>query len=129
MTDPELNEQPPLSAEARAEARSAIDETAAPAASGVLFAVVDGNGKLARGSGAVSATRLVAGTYQVIFNRVITRGAFVATIGLSADSGFSPPGELIVNLRAGTNNGVFLKTFDSAGQDADRSFHLTVVLP
>ncbi|MGY1607553.1 MULTISPECIES: hypothetical protein [unclassified Geodermatophilus] len=121
-------EQPPLSDEAQAEARQAIDESAALAA-GVVFAVVDGNGTLARGSGAVSATKLADGAYEVIFNRNIRRGAFLCTIGLSADAGASPPGEVIVNLRVGTSNGVFVLTHDSTGKVEDRSFHLAVILP
>ncbi|RFU21927.1 hypothetical protein [Geodermatophilus marinus] len=128
MAEPE-RQQPPLSEEEQEQARAAIDESAA-AAPGMLFAVVNGNGTLARGSGAVSATKLPAtGEYQVLFNRTINRGAFLSTIGLSADAGQSPPGEIIVNLRVGTTNGVFVQTSDSTGKDADRSFHLAVVLP
>jgi len=128
MAEPQ-RQQPPLSDEEQEQARAAIDESAAEAA-GMLFAVVDSNGNLARGSGAVSATKLPAtGEYQVIFNRRVNRGAFLSTIGLSADSGQSDPGEIIVNLRVGTTNGVFVQTSDSAGKDADRSFHLAVVLP
>jgi hypothetical protein len=128
MTEP-TREQPPLSEEELAQARSAIDESAA-AAPGMLFAVVNSNGTLARGSGAVSAAKLAAtGEYQVFFNQPVNRGAFLSTIGLSADAGQSPPGEIIVNLRVGTTNGVFLQTSDSTGKDADRSFHLAVVLP
>jgi hypothetical protein len=128
MTEP-VREQPPLSEKERAEARAAIDESAA-AGAGMLFAVVNSNGTLARGSGAVSASKLSAtGEYQIIFNRSVNRGAFLSTIGLAADSGQSPPGEIIVNLRVGTTNGVFVQTSDSEGKDADRSFHLAVALP
>jgi hypothetical protein len=129
MTEP-AREQPPLSEKEKAEARAAIDESAAAGGAGILFAVVNGNGTLARGSGAVSASKLPAtGEYQIIFNKSVNRGAFLSTIGLSADSGQSPPGEIIVNLRVGTTNGVFVQTSDSEGKDADRSFHLAVVLP
>lgn len=128
MTEP--REQPSLSEEEQAEFRQSIDEAAAAQSGGTLFAVVNGNGTLARGLGAVSASRIVSGgSYQVIFNRNITKGAFVATIGLSADSGQEQPGQILVNLRAGTTNGVFVQTSDSAGTNADRSFHLLVALP
>jgi hypothetical protein len=132
MTEPRPLEQPPLSEEAQAEARAAIAETAELAAAGVLFAVVNSDGTLARGSGAVSATMLFAdGQYQVLFNQSINRGAFLATIGLSADSGEELPGEIVVNLRVGTTNGVYVQTFNSVGeaQPSARSFHLAVVLP
>ncbi|MGY1695487.1 MULTISPECIES: hypothetical protein [unclassified Geodermatophilus] len=121
-------EQPALSDEAQAQARQAIDESAELAA-GMLYAVVNGDGTLARGSGVASATKLFDGQYEVIFRRDVARGAFLSTIGLSADSGASPPGEIIVNLRVGTTNGVFVMTFDSTGKAEDRSFHLAVVLP
>jgi hypothetical protein len=128
MTEPKLREQPPLSEEAQAEAHAAIDETAAATATGMLFAVVNDVGTLARGSGAVSATRLSArGAYQVLFNQPVDRGAFLATIGQS-DTSFLP-GEVSVDLRRGTFNGVFVQTSNSSGADEDRTFHLAVVLP
>jgi hypothetical protein len=124
-------EQPPLADNQQAEARQALDEAAASASGRTLFAVVDGDGTLARGVGAVSATKFTAfpGAYAVIFDRDVDQGAFVATIGLSQDAGQSLPGEIVVNLREGTTNGVFVETSDDAGANADRSFHLVVVLP
>src|SRR4051794_40503574 len=45
-----------------------------------LFAVVNPNGTIARGLGAVSAQRFAPGVYEVIFNRNVSRCAYVATI-------------------------------------------------
>ena len=77
----------------------------------------------------MSATKLGAGEYEVLFNQDVDRGAFLATIGLSATSGQEAPGEIVVNLRVGTTNGVYVQTTGSDGTFADRSFHLAVVLP
>jgi hypothetical protein len=94
-----------------------------------LFAVVNPDGSLARGFGAVSSQRLAAGQYEVVFNRNVTGCAYIATIGLSGSSGASPSGEITVVGRAGNANGVFLTTTDSAGNFADRGFHLAVHCP
>jgi hypothetical protein len=127
----DLGDQPPLSEEHRDEARRVMEAGAADASDSssgrTFFAVVNGDGTLARGGGAASATRLAPGNYQVLFRRDVNRGAFIATLGLSADAGASPPGEIIVNLRAGTTNGVFVETFNSTGAVEDRSFHLAVI--
>jgi hypothetical protein len=127
-------EQPPLSDEARAAARRLAEaeaedvaDAAAPSRQRVIFAVVNGDGTLARGRGAASAAKLGTGEYEVLFTRDVNQGAFVATIGLSADSGAENPGEIVVNLRAGTTNGVYVQTSNSSGTTEDRSFHLAVV--
>jgi hypothetical protein len=122
-------EQPALTADHQEEARRAMSAGADEDSESkkTAFAVVNGDGTLARGGGAASATKLGTGQYQVLFKRDVKKGAFLATIGLSADAGASPPGEIIVNLRAGTENGVFVQTSNSTGAQEDRSFHLAVV--
>jgi hypothetical protein len=91
-----------------------------------LFAVVNANGTLARGFRAVSSSKLTTGRYQVIFNRDVSRCAFVATIGLSGSVGAATPGEITVVGRAGNPNGVFVTTHNSGGAFADNGFHLAV---
>jgi hypothetical protein len=91
-----------------------------------LFAVVNANGTLAFGFGAVSSTKLATGEYQVIFNRNVRDCAYVATIGLSGNLGGSPAGEIAVVGRFNNVNGVFVQTFTSAGVPADLGFHLAV---
>ncbi|MGI5213735.1 hypothetical protein [Plantactinospora sp. CA-290183] len=122
-------EQPPATGtEAEGVGILAVPATAAgmpPTAQG-LFAVVNSNGALARGFGAVSSTRLAVGQYQVVFIQNITRSAFTATLGLTGSVGASPPGEIAVVGRAGVPNGVFVQTWNSAGTPADRAFHLHV---
>ncbi|MBF9127750.1 hypothetical protein I0C86_01870 [Plantactinospora sp. S1510] len=122
-------EQPPATGtEAEGLDVLAVPATAAglPATAQGHFAVVNTNGTLARGFGAVSSVRLAVGQYQVVFIQDVTRSAFTATIGLPGSVGGSPPGEIAVVGRAGVPNGVFVQTWNSAGTPADRSFHLHV---
>ncbi|MFK3983834.1 hypothetical protein ACI2K4_26070 [Micromonospora sp. NPDC050397] len=97
-----------------------------PPTAQTFFAVVNSNGTLARGYGAVSSTRLAVGQYQVVFNHDLRGSAYVGTLGLAGSVGGSPSGEIAVVGRNGVNNGVFVQTFSSAGVAADRGFHLAV---
>ncbi len=95
--------------------------------SAVLFAVVESNGVLQRGNGAVSSTGFGGGAYEVIFNRSVTACAYKATVGRPGGAGSTGgPGEIVVVGRAGNANGVFLQSYDSAGGGSVRPFHLTV---
>uniref|UniRef100_B8HR20 Secreted protein n=1 Tax=Cyanothece sp. (strain PCC 7425 / ATCC 29141) TaxID=395961 RepID=B8HR20_CYAP4 len=90
------------------------------------FAVVSSTGTLARSVGVVSAAKLTGtGNYQVIFNRNVTECVYEATIG-NPGTGVAPAGQITVASRAGNVNGVFIKTYDSAGRASDRPFHLYV---
>ena len=95
----------------------------------VVWAVVNSDGTLARGQGALDANRLDVGQYEVLFDRVVRRCAYTATIGISRAVGVEAPGEITVAGRAGARNGVFISTHDSTGAFADRGFHLTVNCP
>jgi hypothetical protein len=96
---------------------------------GDRFAVVRADGTTARGKGVLSSLNVGPGSYEVIFNRNVTRCAFLATIGSAAASGTEPTGEVTTVRRVGTTNGVFLTTTDSTGAAADRGFHLLVACP
>ena len=91
------------------------------------FAVVNANGTLARGKGVVSTRRLDAGDYEVIFRNSIAGCAFTASIGNTGFVGTATPGEITVQGRFNTNNGVFVNTMASSGSpDQDRPFHVVV---
>ena len=94
-----------------------------------LFAVVDRNGKLRRGLYADSSQKadLPNGCYEVIFDRDVTHAAYVASIGSPEFSGIEQTGEITVVGRVGNPRGVFITTTDSAGNFADRGFHLVVL--
>lgn len=119
-------QQPPLTPESARKAREALKGDAGTLATTVSYAVVRSNGTLARGLDVVSVTRYGTGQYEVIFNRVVSRGAYVATIGDAADCCIPVAGEVSVAPRLGTPNGVFVQTRNSNGTVLDRPFHLHV---
>lgn len=105
------------------------DTKAAPA-TGTLFAVVNANGVLDRGKGAVSvAPGKFVGDYVVRFNGSVVNCAYTATIGLTGRSGTAAPGFITV---AGSNNNtasVFVSTYNLDVRSAQRPFHLVVTCP
>jgi len=86
----------------------------------LMSAQVNSTGSLARGSGAISSTKLDgAGQYEIIFDRDVTTCTYSVT-------GNTLQGEPLAQPRTGTANGVFVGTYSSAGAPADRAFHLLV---
>lgn len=90
-----------------------------------FFAVVQLNGVLIRGKGVVTARQLSEGNYEVIFSSPITSCAFTGTVGETGFSNFAR-GQISVQGRAGTNNGLFVSTSSSSGIVASRPFHVVV---
>jgi hypothetical protein len=87
---------------------------------------VDANGSLQRGFRAVSSQRFSTGQYEVVFNRDVSRCAYVATIGDAGNNTIPPPGEIAVEGRSGEADAVFIATYDSNGNSNDRGFHLAI---
>lgn len=78
-----------------------------------LWAVVNANGTLARGSGVTAASALAAGVDEVDFNRDVTTCAFVASVG---DPAFGTNfGFVSVSKRGGQPRGLFIETANVAG--------------
>jgi hypothetical protein len=102
-----------------------MDGTDAPVT--VLFAVVTSTGTLNRGFGATAATRMSAGTYEVVFDRDVIGCSYVATVG-NPDLGVTD-GTVDLAPRFMVPAGVFVQTRDLAGTLADRNFHLQVACP
>ncbi|WP_070009362.1 hypothetical protein [Streptomyces abyssalis] len=96
----------------------------------IVRAVVNSEGNLVKRQsfGAASATRVgtSTGTYQVCFDVPVNKGTYVASIGLPGNVGTSAPGEITVVGRIGTDNCLFIQTYNSEGVLADRGFHVTV---
>jgi hypothetical protein len=91
-------------------------------ASSSLWAVVNLDGSLARGSGVVTVTHTAGtGIYKVQFNRNITQCAWLATIR-TASFGF-----IETELSTGTTDSVRVETRDTTPAVADRAFHLGVL--
>ncbi|MGH2445552.1 MAG: S-layer homology domain-containing protein [Candidatus Limnocylindria bacterium] len=93
-----------------------------------LFAVVNADGSLARGVG-VSTTGLVTGftgSFEVIFDRNVRDCAYTVTTGGTGSTETPLPGYGVATGRFTNVNGVFVRTFNSAGVETARAFHLAV---
>lgn len=78
--------------------------------------------------GVRSATRLGTGIYEVLFsNNRLHRDCFWTGSTADRDPSSVPTGVLGLDARIGTNNGVFVSTYDVNGTAADRPFILTVL--
>jgi hypothetical protein len=86
--------------------------------------VVASGGGAVRSRGVTSTARTGLGQYQAIFDRDVRNCAYFATLG---DESAAAPGigQIAVTSAAGNVNGVRVITRNSAGELADRSFHLT----
>jgi hypothetical protein len=101
-----------------------------------FWAVIERDASLVRGRNVLRTHKLGTGIYEVFFTGEVSNGAFVATIGRPGIA-TEPPGFITVALRCcpglgafhpfDDNKGVWIQTFDTAGQPADRSFHLMVL--
>jgi hypothetical protein len=96
------------------------------------WAVVNPNGNLARGSGALSSGLLrrngqvFPGDYQVVFDQNVSNCSFQATIG-SSDASVPTLGDIGVARRTGNPDAVYVRTTNFKGFGADRGFHLAVI--
>ena len=98
----------------------------AVAAEGVTHhAVISNTGGAVRARGATSSARIGPGVYEVIFDRDVRNCVYVATLGDETAAG-PGNGQISVTQAAPNVNGVRVRTRDSAGELADRSFHLVV---
>ena len=102
------------------------DAGTSAAAPARVFAVINADGTRVRGQ-AVSSSRISTGAYEVRWNRNITTCAWTGTLGLGGFIGGVGPGMIAVTGRAGTNNGVFVETFDRTGASTDEPFTVLVV--
>ena len=101
-----------------------------------MFAVVNADGTLARGFSIGGGLRsgvageASPGSYEVIFgSNDLTSCSFYGVQGSSTFLGTVSPGFVTVVGRFSTNSGVFVQTFDTAGNVEARSFHLMVTCP
>jgi len=94
------------------------------------FAVVKGDGMLARGSkSVVSSQRLDTGLYSVIFNRDVTGCEINATLGAPDADGFTS-GLIGVSSQNNNADGVLVFVVDPSGKSfVDGPFHLSASCP
>jgi hypothetical protein len=94
-----------------------------------VFAVVASDGTKVRGKAVASTTRLSTGSYDVRFNRNITKCAWTGSVGVGSVpfGGSTGPVMIAVNGRAGTNNGLFVQTWNGSGAATDEPFSVVVI--
>lgn len=91
-----------------------------------LWAVVDADGNLVRGKGAVKSEKLATGFYRVTFNQNVRGGAYIASVGwiFSGEIGASGPDPGVpIELQ---RTQVWVQTRASGAMAADIPFHLLV---
>jgi hypothetical protein len=93
-----------------------------------LWAVVNGNGTLARGHGVTSVSRGIqpAGQYDVIFDRNVRNCAYVATPGQPGTDILFDPTFISVSSDPDSANGVRVETKNPGGGLTNEPFHLHV---
>lgn len=92
-----------------------------------VFAVVNADASVLRGKAVASSISLGTGVYDVRFNRNISNCAWGGTVGFGSFSGSTGPAMITITGRAGTNNGLFVTTFNSAGTPTNLPFTATVI--
>jgi hypothetical protein len=107
------------------ESRLGTVPSAGQADGATRFAVVSGAGVLSRGRNVSSVARTSEGRYQVIFNRDVRGCGYFAAIG-DIGAAAPPQGEISTSALASNVNAVSVRTENSAGNAADRPFHLMV---
>ena len=75
----------------------------------------------------VSSTSIGTGVYDLRFSHSISGCAWVGTVGLGGFSGSTGPAQITMTGRAGTNNGLYITTFNGAGTPTAEPFHVIVV--
>jgi len=92
-----------------------------------VTAVVGPNGGEIRGIGLRSVGHPNPGVYIPRFNRNIKKCAWVGTVGRGGFSGTSGPGLVTITGRNGTNNALYVETYDVDGNLTNLPFHVIVV--
>ena len=94
-------------------------------------AVINANATVMRASTlpyhVTSIASLGTGVYDLRFSHSIGGCAWVGTVGLGTFGGSTGPAQITITGRAGTNNGLFITTFNGAGTPTNEPFHVIVV--
>jgi hypothetical protein len=94
--------------------------------SGPLWAVVNPDISLARGSGVVSVSKENNGKVAVVFFKDVSQCAYTANVGFAGDVGSAPDGAVTVVGLNQQPNGVYVSTYNQEGVPTDSGFHLLV---
>ncbi len=91
-----------------------------------LWAVVNPDLTLARGSGVVSVTKQDEGESAVVFDRDVSQCAYTGNVGYAGDVGSPPDGAVTVVGLNDNPNGVYVSTYNQAGVETDSGYHLVI---
>jgi hypothetical protein len=103
-----------------------------PLAKGTMFAVVNVNGTLRRGTPGTSSAQFAGGftgDYVVKFPRSVASCAWVASVTSSVDGNNPFHGQLGVTSLTGNAKGLYVQGQDSTGTDAEMPFTVIVSCP
>jgi hypothetical protein len=92
-----------------------------------VFAEINSDGTKLRGKAVASSSRLSAGVYDVRFTRNLSTCAWTGTVGFGNFGGSTAASMISISGRAGTNNGLFVQTFNQAGTPTDLPFSAVVI--
>lgn len=92
-----------------------------------VFAVVNANATLLRGKGVASTAHLGTGVYDIRFTRNLSSCAWTGTVGFGTFGGSTGAAQITITGRSGTNNGLFVTTFNAAGVATDEPFTAIVI--
>ena len=92
----------------------------------LMHASIGADGTLLSAAGAISASRVGTGQYEVVFDRIVVACGFTGTLGGATTFG-SPIGMIAVSRRGGNDSAVFVVTRDEAGAVADLHFSVLIV--
>jgi len=87
-----------------------------------LRAVLKSDGTLAGGRDVAATSRISTGSYEVIFDRDVSRCAYTATVGRPSPGFTTHPLTITTAGRMGNPNGVFVFIHQTAGAVADHAF-------
>lgn len=90
-----------------------------------LMAVVTPQGNLVRGNGGASAARESVGTYRVNFDRDVSGCAYTGGLHDPGAAG-GTEGDITMATNGNDSRGVYIQTFNEAGNLSDAEFHLVV---
>ena len=74
-----------------------------------------------------SVSRLSPGVYDIRFDHNISGCAWFGSLGFGSFGGSTGPGTITISGRAGTNNGLFVTTFNAADAPTDYPWMVEVV--
>ncbi len=94
-------------------------------------AVINSNGTVLRASTlpyhVSSSSSVGTGVYDLRFSHNISGCAWVGTVGLGGFSGSTGAATITMTGLNGTNNGLYITTFDGTGTPTNEPFHVIVV--